>query len=432
MSSPVPLLFDATHLVTRQGIVTPTGIDRVDTAYAHFLAEKLGLLHAGIHYGLRGPHVLARPRIADLSRRQLARWHDGSDDPHDDPQYGAVRAFLTNGSSAGVPTRISGRRRNPQVNRRIALDKVRQRLVRDKHLAIPEGAVYLNVAQYLLELPFLLRWLKKRPDVSPVFFIHDLLPLDYPEYFPAERKIRFPRILETALSHASGLIVTSEATRDRVAAHLAHHGRGPLPIHVGHLPAGERFRPILTRDPELDRSAFVMAVGTVEPRKNHLFLLNLWRHFAERGIAAPKLLIVGAIGWENEGVLDMLDRCEALRGRVLLVSGLSDGAYRHLLGHARALLAASFAEGYGIPIAEALATGTPVVASDIAVFREVTQGLATFCDPLDGPAWQRAIQQTLDLDRLIEKRRAAKDYRTPQWDDYFAGVLDFLGTLKRM
>jgi len=412
--------------------VTPTGIDRVDTAYAHYLSGRPETLHAGVHYGLRGPHVFARERIADLSGRQLKRWHDGSETPHDDPQYATVHAFLTGASSiAAIPTRIAGRRKNPRQNRHIALDKMRQRLVRDRHVAIPQGAVYLNIAQYLLELPFLLRWLKKRPDVNPVFFIHDLLPLDYPEYFPAERKIRFPRILDTALHHAHGLIVTCQATGDRISAHLAAHGHGPMPIHVGHLPAGDRFRPVATRDPELDRSPYVMVVGTVEPRKNHLFLLNLWRHFAERGIPVPKLLIVGAIGWENEGVLDMLDRCEALRGRVLLVSDLSDGAYRHLLGHARALLAPSFAEGYGIPIAEAMTAGTPVIASDIAVFREVAQGLATFCDPLDGPAWKDAIVQTLDPDRQVERRQATKAYRAPQWGDYFDNVLDFLGTLKR-
>ena len=68
------------------------------------------------------------------------------------------------------------------------------------------------------------------------------------------------------------------------------------------------------------------------------------------------------------------------------MSGLSSEALRRLLANARALLAPNFAEGYAIPLVEALAIGAPVVCSDIPVFREVTQDCATFLSPLDGRA----------------------------------------------
>jgi glycosyltransferase involved in cell wall biosynthesis len=106
--------------------------------------------------------------------------------------------------------------------------------------------------------------------------------------------------------------------------------------------------------------------GTLEPRKNHLTILNVWRELLARlGQAAPRLILVGERGWENENILDLLERCRPLRGHVLEVAGLTTPAFKRLLKGARALLMPSFAEGYGLPVAEALAVGTPVLASDM-------------------------------------------------------------------
>lgn len=408
--------------------MTPTGIDRVDTAYAYHLADLHGALHCGLHYGVRAPHAFSPAKVGALAANQLKTWKS-----NDQSDAGLLleetEAFLRcEDGDLRQPTRIAAAKRPPQDNRRLALTTWRNRLWRERDIEIPKGAVYLNVAQHFLEVPFFLRWLDSRPDIRPVFFLHDLLPIDYPEYFPAERKIRFPRILSTALKHAKALIVTCEATRERIARHLRDNGHRSIPIHVGPLPADDAFHDIRPVRSSAEKP-FVMTIGTVEPRKNHLGLLHLWRRFAEQAVDAPKLLMVGHIGWENEGVIDMLDRCAALRGRVLLVSGLPDSAYRPLLGRARAVLAASFAEGYGIPVVEALTGGTPVIASDIPVFREVTQGLAEFHNPLDGPAWQGAILRLVDKTKAEEARARVSRFSPPTWEGYFDDLISFLHRL---
>ena len=78
--------------------------------------------------------------------------------------------------------------------------KTRLRLAHDRHLEIPEGAIYLNVAQHGFEYPALFRWLDARPDVAPVFLAHDLLPLDFPEYFRPGYKALFRRRFELSRS----------------------------------------------------------------------------------------------------------------------------------------------------------------------------------------------------------------------------------------
>jgi glycosyltransferase involved in cell wall biosynthesis len=136
---------------------------------------------------------------------------------------------------------------------------------------------------------------------------------------------------------------------------------------------------------------YFVAVGTLEPRKNHLMLLHVWREMAETlGPATPRLVLVGARGWDCENVLDLLERCDRLRTSVAWVDHLATPALRDLLEGATALLMPSFAEGFGLPVVEALAAGTPVLASDIPVFRGLAMPGVALLDPLDGLAWLQA------------------------------------------
>jgi hypothetical protein len=110
-----------------------------------------------------------------------------------------------------------------------------------------------------------------------------------------------------------------------------------------------------------------------------------------------------------------------LRGLVIEKGRCSDKELATLLKHARALLFPSFVEGYGLPLAEALHMGTPVVASDLQVFREIAGDVPDYLDPLDGPAWLRAVEQytppfstqrTAQLNRIM-------GYMAPTWSQHF-------------
>jgi Glycosyl transferases group 1 len=139
----------------------------------------------------------------------------------------------------------------------------------------------------------------------------------------------------------------------------------------------------------------------------------LWRHMAEtqQPDTIPRLVIVGRRGWENEQIVDMLERCTALQGHVEELNGCSDQRMYELLRGARALLLPSFAEGYGMPVAEALSVGTPVICSDLGALREAGGSVPDFVDPLDGPGWK-----TLILDHFhAGPRHVAQMERLPQW-----------------
>ncbi len=152
-------------------------------------------------------------------------------------------------------------------------------------------------------------------------------------------------------------------------------------------------------------------------------LLHLWRDLAARfGDAAPRLVLLGRRGWENENILDLLDRCAALRGLVRECGTPGDAAVASLLAGSRALLFPSFAEGYGLPLAEALALGVPALCSDLPALRVVGGAVPDYLVPLDGAAWRRAVLDYADpapAARAAQLSRLAP-WRAPGWDAHFA------------
>jgi glycosyltransferase involved in cell wall biosynthesis len=170
--------------------------------------------------------------------------------------------------------------------------------------------------------------------------------------------------------------------------------------------------------------AFVI-LGTIEGRKNHALLLSMWRRMLDERSAAqvPRLVIVGRRGWQADEVFARLDRRE-FGDRVAEVGSLDDRRLAEALVGARVLLFPSFAEGYGIPLTEALAAGVPVIASDLPVFREIGQGAPELLPPDDAAAWSVAIAEYArpDSARRHEQLNRLAAFRVPDWHGHFFRV----------
>ena len=300
-------------------------------------------------------------------------------------------------------------------------------LIGSSNKANSPGALYLNIGHTGLDAPLLPAWVL-RHGLKAVHLIHDLIPITHPEFCRAGEDVRHARRMAHALESAAGIIGNSRATLEELASFAQGQGlRMPPAIDAwisGH-PVPSRVVPS-----EMERPYFV-TVGTIEGRKNHILLLNLWQQMAERmGGRTPLLLIIGQRGWEAELAIAMLDRATGLKGHVRELGRCDDEEMARLIAGARALLMPSFVEGFGLPVIEALQLGTPVIASDLPVFREIAGGIPTLLDPADGAGWEQAILAfSGDCPERVRQIAAMSGYRAPDWPSHFARIDPWLEQL---
>ncbi|WP_428484559.1 glycosyltransferase family 4 protein [Rhodopila sp.] len=385
-----PVLLDLSRLVSRASRPTPTGIDRIELAYAEHLIDRAGDRVSFVAMNAAGDIAPLRTRYGRLLVDALARcWRDPDESGRAARRLGMLARM--SGLMPGqrlLPPAARGSRRRP---------------------------VYLLVSHQNLHRAARLARFKVRSGAAFVFFVHDLIPMDYPEYARPGQAERHRQRIETICALADGVVANSQATADSLAPYIARAGRH-IPVLVAH--PGAEFAthcPSSCNIPSTaaDGTPYFACIGTIEPRKNHLLLLHLWRCLAARADAAtPRLKLIGQRGWENENIVDIIDRCTAISGLLEEHNTLPDRELRPLLAGARALLCPAFVEGYGLPIAEALALGVPVICSDIPVFREVGRDVPEFLDPLDGLGWLQAIR---DYSAADSPRRAAQLARLPAW-----------------
>ncbi|NBN62709.1 glycosyltransferase family 4 protein [Pannonibacter tanglangensis] len=391
------VLLDITRLMGRGLRASPTGIDRVEFAYLDHLIGRHDIALEFVEAGDFGLRLLPREVGLTLRDRTAANW--GVAETGVSAAYGRTLRFL--GLEAPPPT-AAGARSDAVAGASAWLRRAAGQLAgslsnRPEGIA---GAIYINVAHSNLTAPALPRWLQ-RSGVRPVFLIHDLIPITHPEYCRPGHAELHRRRMATVATHADLVITNSAYTRDVFLAHVAEAGLRKPRTEVALLGIEAQFQ---TGRGSLPAPAptvpYFVVLGTIEPRKNHLLLLPLWRDMVERlGPDAPRLVLVGRRGWENENVVDYLDRCPALRAHVHEAGGLTDAEVAALMRGAAAVLVPSFVEGFSLPLVEAEALGADVIASDIAVHREVAGAGARLLSPLDGLGWLRAIEGLARGDR---------------------------------
>lgn len=420
-----PIVIDLTRLCVGAAWRSPRGIDRVDLAYAHhFLNLWKGDCGATMLTPW-GAQYLNRARAVELLESAQAAWQEGR------PQAGFDGSALDKLLAQSTLSK-EGYRKLKRDSR--VFDAVRSvignaRLVGASAVKkVPENAIYVNTGQIGIADNRLLGWLRKRSDIKPVFMLHDTIPLDFPEFVPALSNHYHRQMLRNTARYRAQLISTTATARNDICRELRAEGYTPRHTIAADLPPSAEFEAARDYKIRPDRSPYFVVCGSIEPRKNHMLLFNIWRElYREYGVATPRLYVVGSRWSAKSDSLRFLEMNSILRPFLIHIGGLPTYALAKLIAGARALLMPSFAEGFGLPIVEALAAGTPVIASNIPAHLEAGGPRATYLSPIDGPRWKAAIED--HVTNFHGHRTKAMAYKPSNWETYFTRIESFLASL---
>jgi glycosyltransferase involved in cell wall biosynthesis len=390
------IALDLSRLLSRAGYPTPTGIDRVEMAYARHLLSGAAAHCFTARHALGGIGLLPAPQTTDFIAGLATLWSDGAAPRELHRLTSLARrlrwAALFGGRALRTVLRGSG-----------------------------ETAIYLLVSHQNLDRARPIARLKSASGARFLCLIHDLIPLDRPELTRPGQARRHQGRVATVAALADAAIANSTATRDALQARL---GQSELPIAIA--PLGVDL-PNAASPPAAENPYFV-SIGTIEARKNLGLLLDVWQRLArELGNGAPRLKLIGRRGLGGEQIAN---RLKSREGLVTEHTDLPDAEMTTLLSGARALLLPSLAEGFGLPVVEALALGVPVLCSGLPALKESGGGIPDYLDPADNAAWHRAIlDYTGDSPRRQAQVARLAHWRPPCWSDHFTIVERLIANL---
>lgn len=273
--------------------------------------------------------------------------------------------------------------------------------------------------------------MKQRDGFAYVSICYDLIPWKHPDFWP-------PGVADAVVSHyarlagvADVVMCISEASaRDYEAFCHALDIAAPrmATFRLGDLPSEPSVDAPLP--PGLDSGRYVLCVGSLEPRKNHRLLYELWDGLASQTLLPSdlKLVFAASARWMTDELLHEISRNGAVRDRIAIVDDVSDAQLHALYSSSLFTVYPSFEEGWGLPVAESLSHGKVCLASNRGGVAEISD-LVVLLDPYDLDAWRAAILRyiTDEPARTQLERRIREEFEPTPWStsarSFFAAAL---------
>jgi len=240
-----------------------------------------------------------------------------------------------------------------------------------------------------------------------VVTIHDMTLMLFPEWHPRARVSSMTHEITRSLEIADHILADSAATKDDIVKQVSIR---PERISVVPLAADRSFKPMPAAETQqvlsdwgLVRNAYLLFMGTIEPRKN---LLRLLQAVELAGSRIGPLVIAGANGWGSDEVADLMQRLQRA-GHLSYLGYVPDNARPALINGARGFVYPSLYEGFGLPVLEAMACGVSVLASNVSSLPEVVGDASLLVDPQDVDAIAREMAR-LWQDEVLRRELAAR------------------------
>lgn len=271
---------------------------------------------------------------------------------------------------------------------------------------------------------------KRRYGTRFVMTVHDLIPIYARETCDQGTARVFEEFLRRALRHTDHFLSVSDNTAKDLKRYARALSRPEPPITVTR--NGSSFEEFLPQGGPVNEAGsenlpdrFVLFVATIEGRKNHRLVFDIWRRMIEAGEDPPCLVCVGRVGWKSESFIADLVETSYLGGKVILLQDVSDAQLKLMYARTLFTLCPSLYEGWGLPVGESLAAGKICVCSDRASLPEVAGEFGVYLD-IDDLDAAVATVSGLVADAARRKRlehKIRRGYRPTTWRSVAEAVI---------
>lgn len=307
----------------------------------------------------------------------------------------------------------------------------------------------LGAAWHRVDYGRLLQQAQADIGVRTGLLFYDLIPLRRPEWCHHTLVQSFGRWLDGVLPHTDALFAISQATADDVGAYLRQRGEAPertirtIPVGTGFPTSTAALGGEAARIPAhaLPRpGSYVLFVSTIEARKNHALMFQIWRRMADElpPQEVPTLVFAGRVGWLVADLMLQIANTDYVDGKLQIIEDPSDAVLIRLYEGCLFTVLPSLFEGWGLPVTESLAAGKPCVISNLTSLPEAGAGLARLIDPFDFNDTYRVILEAVrDRDGLARwEQEVRRRFRPVSWTRSATALLEGLdahdaGTVER-
>ncbi|MGV3512983.1 MAG: glycosyltransferase [Novosphingobium sp.] len=292
--------------------------------------------------------------------------------------------------------------------------------------------VLLGAAWVIPDYPARIATLKRKFSARFVMVFHDFIPIYARETCDQGTAEVFKEFVDQILQITDVALCVSQSTQRDLNRYCKDNGVLPPPSLVTRLGSGfhEFFEETGSIEPDVaiskNSTPYVLFVSTIEGRKNHQYILDVWIELEARGIAVPRILLVGRLGWRAEGAIQTLIETDFLNGKVEILEDISDRELKRLYEGALFTVYPSLYEGWGLPVSESLANGKVCVLSDRSSLPEVAGDFGIYIPLDDKTAAADVIANLLSAPQELKDRelKIRSDFNAITWETVAKTALD--------
>ena len=295
---------------------------------------------------------------------------------------------------------------------------------------IVRGDIFIILGAFWISpsYPIVLREFRERGVLISVY-VYDLIPINSKQFVSAGTAVEFSERILGIIAQCDFVLTISQFVAGEVKKLIQSELKRDIPVQAVTLAQELDFVPgrsnIGREILASTREKYVLCVGTLEIRKNHIYLFKIWRDLiTSRGEDVPNLVLVGRWGWKIDELRDELEESDYLENKIIVLSSVADSELTYLYKHCLFTVFPSTVEGWGLPIGESLAYGKLCIASNTTSMPEVGGDFVRYIDPFDLSDGKAQITWALDHPKEVDAwtDRIKREFKPRTWTNVAADM----------